>query len=259
LRHSIEPEQPTMAPSLASQTASSPIPHAGMRADTARAATPARFNIYANPHKGLRLAFGEVLTAAGRVDPEDGEDVARLVGQVRALLRFCRTHLEKEEAFVHPAIEARRAGASATTHDDHRDHLAAFEQLESEVLALETAGQEHREAAVTRLYRHLALFVADNLVHMHVEETDNNAALWAAYDDGELHALEQRLVASIPPDMLQLTLRWMMPAMNPAERAGLLREIRERAPAPAFAGLLAAVQATLTETERQKLARALAQ
>jgi len=245
--------------SVASQTVNTPIPHAAVRAEVPHAATAARFNIYAYPHKGLRLAFGEVLAAAGRVDPEDEQDVARLVGHVRALLLFCRTHLEKEETFVHPAIEARRAGASAATHDDHRDHLAAFEQLESGVHALETAGQGHREAAVTRLYRHLALFVADNLVHMHVEETDNNAALWAAYDDAELHALEQRLVASIPPDMLQLTLRWMMPAMNPAERAGLLREIRERAPAPAFAGLLAAVQATLAEPERQKLARALAQ
>jgi hypothetical protein len=248
-----------MDPSLASQTATSPIPHAGKHGRVSHVATPARFNIYANPHKGLRLAFGEVLTAAGRVDPEDEQDVAGLVGLVRALLRFCRSHLEKEEAFVHPAIEARRAGASAATHDDHRDHLAAFEQLESEVHALETAGREHRDAAATQLYRHLALFVADNLVHMHVEETDNNAALWAAYDDAELHALEQRLVASIPPDMLQLGLRWMMPAMNPAERAGLLRGIRERAPAPAFAGMLAAVQASLTEAERQKLARALAQ
>jgi len=104
----------------------------------------------------------------------------------------------------------------------------------------------------------LALFTADNIVRMHREETENNAALWAAYDDDELHTLEQRLVASIPPEILQLTLRWMMPAMNPMERAELLKEMRERVPAPVFTSLVPSVNAALTEGERHKLTLALA-
>lgn len=186
-----------------------------------------RYNIYSHPHKALRLALGEVLAAAGRVDSRVDADVAGLTGQVRELLLFCRTHLEKEEAFVHPAMEARRPGSAAGTKHDHRDHLAAFEQLEVDLRALEEATGECRDAAATQLYRHLALFAADNLVHMHAEETENNAALWEAYTDDELHALEQRLVASIPPAIMQMTLRWMLPALNPVERAEL--ELRARA------------------------------
>ncbi|NJD31717.1 MAG: hypothetical protein FIB04_07510 [Gammaproteobacteria bacterium] len=123
-----------------------------------------------------------------------------------------------------PALTS-RPGATATTDHDHRDHLAAFEQIEADVRALEGSSVERREAAATGLYRHLALFAADNFVHMHTEETGNNESLWAAYDDAELLALERRLVASIPPDVLQMSLRWMMPAMNPAERDALTRAL----------------------------------
>jgi hypothetical protein len=217
-----------------------------------------RFNIYSNPHKALRLALGEVLVAAGRVDPRDDADVANLAGQVRSLLTFCQMHLEKEEAFVHPAMEARHPGSASGTQHDHADHLAAFEQLEADLRALEEPGLRHRERVAVQLYRRLALFAADNMVHMHREETYNNEALWAVYTDDELHALEQQLVASIPPEALQLALRWMMPAMNPMERAELLLEMRERVPAPAFTSILAGVQSTLTEVERDKLALALA-
>ncbi len=234
------------------------MPHIPTQHDVLNGGARVRYNIYSNPHKALRLALGELLVAAGRVDPCDDAEVAGLAGQVRSLLLFCRTHLEKEEAFVHPAMEARRPGSTVATDHDHRDHLAAFEQLEADVRALEESSAERRDAAATDLYRHLALFAADNFVHMHTEETDNNDALWAAYADDELRALEQRLVASIPPEVLQITLRWMMPAMNPSERAGLLLELRERVPAAAFAAIVAGAQSSLTEPERRKLALTLA-
>jgi len=217
-----------------------------------------RHNIYSNPHKALRLALGEALAAAGRVDTFDDTEVANLVTQVRSLLLFCRMHLEKEDAFVHPAMEARRPGSTAATEHDHRDHLAAFEMLEADLRALEDVSAERRDVVATGLYRRLALFTADNIAHMHREETENNDALWAAYTDDELRELEQRLVASIPPEAMRLALRWMIPAMNPVERAEFLLQVRQRIPAEAFTSILAGAQSTLTEVASRKLMLALA-
>ncbi len=247
-----------MEQSLARIEVASGTPYASTRRTPREAAPQERFNIYSNPHKALRVCMGECLAAAGRVDPHDGADVAALAAQVRGLLAFCRTHLDKEEHYVHPAMEARRPGSSSAIADDHREHVDAIARLESGVRALESATARGRAAAATQLYRDLALFMADNLVHMHAEEVDNNEALWAAYSDEELLAVEQRLVASIPPEMLQTALRWMVPAMNPAERAALLRGVRANAPAPAFAAMLAGVEKLLTAGERYKLELALA-
>ena len=56
-----------------------------------------------------------------------------------------------------------------------------------------------RARAALRLYRLLAIFIGENFLHMHMEETDHNDALWFAYTDAELVALEHRIHAMIPP------------------------------------------------------------
>jgi iron-sulfur cluster repair protein YtfE (RIC family) len=228
-------------------------------ARTMHAAEPTRrHNMYTVPHKALRLWLCDTLAAAGRADPHDDADVAALTGKVRALLKFCRAHLEKEDHFVHPAMEARRPGSAATTRADHHEHVEAFARLESGLRDIETAPRASRGSALDRLYRQLALFTADNLAHMDIEETDNNAVLWAIYSDDELLALEERLVASIPQEMKQMAVPWMVRAMNPAERAAFLLAVGATVPTPVFQGMLAGVQTLLTEAERNKLARALA-
>ena len=59
---------------------------------------------------------------------------------------------------------------------------------------------------------------------MHEEETVHNRALWEAYGDEELLALEDRIKAHHTPEEMTFVLRWMLPAMTPAERAGLVHE-----------------------------------
>jgi hypothetical protein len=107
------------------------------------------------------------------------------------------------------------------------------------------------------LYRALALFIAENFQHMHVEEIAHNAVLWARYTDAELLAIHDALVASIPPDEMMAVVRWLVPFMNPMERFHLLADMRAKAPAPAFAAVLDLARAHLTAAEWAKLARAL--
>lgn len=223
------------------------------------AAAPApRHDIYAFIHKGLRAALGETLAAAGRLDVGDAEDVAQATAQVRALLDLCEHHLENEERELHPALERRRPGSAARTAGDHVHHVAAIAQLRGLADALDAGAGAARAQAAAALYRALALFVADNLEHMNVEETQNNAVLWAEYTDEEIRAIEQRIVASHTPDELAAALRWMVPSMAPVERANLLGGIARSAPREAFEGLLASLKRHLSARDWFKLTAALA-
>ena len=106
-----------------------------------------------------------------------------------------------------------------------------------------------------RLYRHLALFVAGNFQHMHIEETAHNAVLWAHYDDAELMQLHEQIVGSIaPPEMLEVA-RWMVPALTPAERAAVVGGMKAEAPPEAFLGLLAHIRPHLDDRAWKQLAR----
>src|SRR6185312_7639700 len=141
----------------------------------------------------------ETLTAVARMDPDDPADVAAIVTRVNELVSLCSGHLANEDAFVHPAMEARRPGSTARGAHDHAEHLQGFVRLAQDVDALRTAHAGSRAAAAAALGRDLAAFVAYNLVHMAAEERDHNAVLWATHTDDELRAIEASIVASIPP------------------------------------------------------------
>jgi hypothetical protein len=223
-----------------------------------RAPRPPRHDIFALIHKALRLALTDVLGRVGRLDADDDDEVRATALSVRELLGLCRMHLEKEEKFIHPALEAAVPGGASRTARDHDDHLRAFDGLEAGVRALERSSGVGRAAAAGRLYRDLALFVAENLVHMHGEETDNNAVLWASYGDDEIAAIERRIVGSIAPEQMSGVLRWMAPAMTPAERGEFFVQLRTKLPPAAFAGVMNEVLETLGSDGKRKLLRALA-
>jgi len=239
------------------QTLAEAREHATPAAGPRRLPRGPRHDLYALIHKALRLAMIDVLGRLGRLDT--GDDDARAAAlSVRELLGLCRMHLDKEEEFVHPALDAAVPGSAGRTAREHDDHLRALERLEAGVRALERSAPTARAAAGARLYRDLALFIAENFVHMHGEEVDNNAVLWASYDDEEIAAIERRIVGSIAPEQMSGVLRWMAPAMTPAERGRFFAQLRGKLPPPVFAGVMNEVLATLDAAEKQKLLRALA-
>lgn len=221
------------------------------------AAAQPRMDMYRPIHKALRACMADALLALGRADVQDEQDLAATTQRMLRLLDFCADHLKHENEHVHRAIEARAAGASEAVAHDHSEHDAHIAQLRALTQALRDAPEPARQPVADRLYSELALFMAENLRHMHVEETAHNAVLWARYTDAELVAIHDGLVASIPPAGMLDVVRWLVPFMNPAERLAALAGIQSKAPAPAFQAILDTVRPHLHESEWVKLARGL--
>jgi hypothetical protein len=217
--------------------------------------TDNRYDIYAIIHKALRNFMFDTLSGMGSLDHEDDAQLAAALAQVRQLASACRSHLDKENSFVHRAMEARRPGSSAGIAGEHEHHERAIDQLLALANAAELTMTAQRARAVHQLYQHLAVFIGDNLLHMRIEETEHNAVLWSAYTDAELIALENELVASLPPEEKMMVMSWMLPAMTPQERAAKLAGIRAHAPEPVFAAVMEIAAATLSSADRYKLER----
>jgi hypothetical protein len=217
-----------------------------------------RYNIYNDIHKALRFFMSDTLQRVARMDAADDADVASGLAQARDLLATLDAHLRHEGRFVHAAMEARSPGSTAATEHDHADHVAAIATLGTLCTRVEATAGAVRAAHVGHLQRALAAFVGENFVHMHMEETDNNAVLWQHYTDEELFAIERAIVASIPPEESGFIMQWMIPALNPAERAQLLRGMRAGAPAPVFEGVYGLAKSLLDEADGRKLDLALA-
>jgi hypothetical protein len=213
-----------------------------------------RVDLYSGIHKALRLFMTDTLGRVGRLDTGDADELATTLAQLRSLLELCRSHVAHENEFVHAAIEARRPGASQRIAAGHVEHLDAIAALEAEVAALAALP---REPAAQRLYRHLARFIGENFEHMHVEESSHNATLWSLYSDAELLEIHQRILAAVDPTEMGLVLRWMVPAMSPAERVRMLGEMQRQMPPEAMRGVIDTVRPHLNDSAWGKLARAL--
>jgi len=224
---------------------------------TTAAATAPRLDLYAPIHKAMRHFMLDTLLRIGRLDVADAGEMAADLAQLDALLTQCEQHLKHENEFMHTAIEARQPGGAERIAAEHGEHQEAIAALREDLHQLRAAPAERRIALAQRVYRHLALFVAENFEHMHYEETVHNAALWAHYSDAELHVLHNRLVGSLPPaEMLQVA-RWMLPALSPVERAGMLQGMKAEAPLPAFMAVVEHVRPHLNDAAWAKLAPAI--
>lgn len=209
-----------------------------------------RFDLYAPIHKALRLFMTDTLQGLARLDLDDAQDRAAGLAQLEALLDAASRHLQHENDFIHPALDAGQPGFSQRIAAEHQEHLEAIATLRAQAAALQAAPEA---AAAHRLYRRLAAFIAENFEHMEVEEIRHNQALWAAYDDAQLQAIEGRILASIGAEEMSLWLRWLIPALNPRERAQLIAGM----PAEAQAPVLASARSLLDEAAWAKLRAAM--
>src|SRR5215469_7267055 len=229
-----------------------------MKQDRTPGASADRYDSYLFIHKALRAMMADTLVRLGSMDPTDDADTHAVLERVRQAIALGACHLEHEDKFVHPAMEARAPGSTGRASSDHASHTAAFEKILAACGEVESSQGAVRAGRALCLYRRFALLLAEDLVHMNAEETENNAVLWATHTDEEIHAIAARLVASIPPETLSKYLPWMLMGNAPNDRVSILGPIRAGMPRPGFSRLLEALLPNLRDGERRKLIAALA-
>jgi len=186
-----------------------------------------RFDLYGPVHKGLRTFLADTMQRVGSLDVEDAAQLQDACNQVLDLLDLLRSHVDHEDKHIHPLLERCRAGAAVQATDEHVQHRQVLEALASEVRGLLATPSY---PAADALYQGLAELMAENLVHMRLEDLGHQQLLWAHYSDAELAELDGRIVGSLSPREMMLFLRWMLPAMSPPQRLGLMLGLRAQAP-----------------------------
>jgi len=187
----------------------------------------ARFDLYGPVHKGLRAFMADTLLRMGSLDVDDPARVEEACTQTLDLLELLRGHVDHEDEYIHPLLERCRAGAAVRAEDEHVAHRRMLETLAGEVRGLQA---NPSYPAADTLYQGIAELMADNLFHMRLEDITHQAMLWQHCTDAELMELDGRIVGSLAPRELMLYLRWMIPAMSPPQRLGLMLGLRAKAP-----------------------------
>lgn len=199
--------------------------------------TRGRWDIYGPVHKGLRLAHGQISQRLGAADWTT-VDQSNLLADLRNHLRLAGSHLAHEDQHIHPILESLDAGVEADLSDQHDHHRARFATLDAQIASFEAGAVQDRETLGRALYHGFSLLVAEDLEHMHHEETVVWPRLCALLTDEELRQIEMSIVAELRPEDTIAFMSSMLPAMNRMERAELLAGMKAAAPPEAFAAVL---------------------
>jgi hypothetical protein len=220
-----------------------------------------RFDLYSAIHKALRNYMGAALLQLGRLDVTDELEVHACGATLLGLIDWLEHHLAIEERFVHGALAERQTTPLLSSlRRDHAEHERSFSLLRQDVAVLVGSlgdDAEARRARTHHLYLSLSRFIGDNLVHMANEETELNPLLWAAFTDDDLLGIYGRILASERPEQLELSVRWLLPAVEPDERVRIVGGARAAMPAPVFEQLLPQVRSVLSARDYDKLVDAL--
>jgi hemerythrin-like domain-containing protein len=197
-------------------------------------------DLYYAVHKGIRLANARMLVALGQADAANEDEVSDVLDKLAGHLDLSLSHLTHENQKIHDVVEARLPGGSDHAAEDHDHHLAGFSELRRMAREVEQAGTD-RAAKLRRLYQRFALFMADDLAHMHDEETELMPLIATHFSPAEIDAIEHSIVSDISPAKMAGFLKVMLGAASRSERQDMVSGMRAAMPPEVFDGLFALV------------------
>lgn len=218
-----------------------------------------RMKTYDVPHKGLRNALSQLSLLAGKTDYSNPEEVALLYQSGRDVFKILSIHAEDEDAITLAELEERCSGCSDHDKEDHQKIHTLQVNLENTLLKLyndSKAGQDVSEAG-DEFYLALSEFHGIYLEHTAEEERVTQALLWQHFSDEELAAHRSKIIAKNPPDTLLIWFRFVIPAQSHKERLTLLSGFKKMASTEFFNRGTEVIKTVLTQTEFEKLLKAL--
>jgi iron-sulfur cluster repair protein YtfE (RIC family) len=215
-------------------------------------------DLYGPVHKGLRHALSTLLVRMGQASFAEAGPVVALLEDLGAVLALAVRHVEHEEEHIHPALEARSPGASASLAYEHDEHDRDVAELRALAAALRGAPPAARPAFGRTLYLAYSQFVSDTLAHMTEEERVIMPLLESLYSTEELQAIHERIVTNIRPGEMLSFLKIMLPAVSREERAAMLAGPKASMPDEAFEAILATARPTLSADDWEDLTARLA-
>jgi L-rhamnose mutarotase len=212
-----------------------------------------RIDPYTFPHKALRRVLFDLVAGASVLDADAGAELRVLHVAAKRSFTALEEHAHNEETFLHPVIALKLPDVVDRLTAEHRESEARIAALRSATDAVVggLAGAERSRAAL-ELYRDLARFAADYLVHLDEEEA-LLPTYWERFDDDELGEVMARFRASRKPSDAMTDLERMLPALTPAERAQVFEGVRASAAPDGFRKACQTARRVLDDRAWEKL------
>ena len=208
-----------------------------------------RYNAFYLIHKGLRAMLYDAALTMQQTDFANDAETSVVLAKINEVLFTFDNHAHHEDSFIIPAVETYEPQLAASFEQEHvEDHRIANELKNLIAIYENTFFDEEKTICGSAIVKSFTEFIVFNLKHMAKEEMLLNQALWEHYTDEQIIAIEQQLLAYIPPAEKQKTSRWMMRAISTTDAANWLKRVKATALASVFNNLLRLAEEELSDT-----------
>jgi hypothetical protein len=210
-----------------------------------------RKNFFDFPHKAFRYMWMDVVAAIGATNPSLDGSLAAMEAKVTFACDAYAHHNKDESEWMGPRLQELDASLAKHWLADHDSHVGTMEELQSRAHAIRsTPDVAERTRALGELYRYVCRFLAEDLVHMQLEQEPIMAAFQKAYSDDQLQAMEAQFIQErINPALMKSLAPLFLKSGNVDDRTRLLSVVKRQVPPPAFEELLAGLVAGLVGPE----------
>ncbi len=210
-------------------------------------------------HKGQRLRFSTISTAAGTLDLGNQEALTSLENDIVAFREHMFLHASHEERFIHPLLSERIPGGANRLNEDHKDMhrqfdeiVACFGEMKKKPLDFEKLQEVAHE-----LYLAWNRFMAFYLTHINYEEEHAMPELWKLCTYDELASVRGKILGGQDPTSMMYSLAMILPALSPTERFLVLSQGLKSTPPEMFQGALKIAEHVLSSEDWLSLKRML--
>ena len=130
-----------------------------------------RFEMYRPIHKVVRHVLFSTAHDVGIADFRDEGAAREALEKLERTINMLRLHAGHEEDFVHPPLESRVPGITASFAGNHEEDEEVYARLGQMAGQVPGSGGDERVALGNQIYTLFNVFVGDYLGHLNREET----------------------------------------------------------------------------------------
>lgn len=211
-----------------------------------------RYQFY-REHKYVSAALNDLERRIAKTDFQNEEEVAAVDQAFQALTEMLKGHAEYENNRLHKLLKDKDSHVYAHAEEDHAHQDEQLLQVQNLIHAVYQASTPEDQLSTGHtLYLTFRKFVADNLLHLHEEETIILPELQRLYTDEELKQVELETYNIMSSEDLVEMLGILFPHMNATDRFAFLSDIYHSQPEK-FSTVWKGIASVINQDERDHL------
>ncbi|MBA2652642.1 MAG: hemerythrin domain-containing protein [Tatlockia sp.] len=182
-------------------------------------------------HKYVTFVLNELDKNIGKADFRDALQTKQIESDLETVINLLRFHAQHEDEKIHALLKKHGSEVFKEIEADHHSHATVFSHLKVKLKEVSKAKTDAEKINYGyQFYLNYRKFLAENLEHLHQEETVLMPELIRLCTKQELESIDNPVYQEMTPDQLVGMLETLFPVLNPDDKEYFIADLINAVP-----------------------------